>query len=90
MRGFLGAKLPELATKAKLIGLQPETTTQIAELWTQTKAQIAELRTEIADLRAETRAEFADVRGEMAELRLQIMQRPRRRQSILMSLPSSG
>ena len=71
MRGFLGTKLPELATKAELIGLQAET-----------KTQIAELRTEIADLRAETKAEFADVRGEMAELRLQIMQRPTRRQSV--------
>jgi len=64
MRGFLGTKLPELATKAELIGLQTETKTQIA------------------DLRAETKAEFADVRGEMAELRLQIMQRPTRRQSV--------
>jgi len=82
MRGFLGAKLPELATKAELIGLQAETTTQIAELRTQTTTQIAELRTEIAGLRAETKAVFADVRDEMAELRLRIVQRPTRRQSI--------
>ena len=71
MRGFLGSKLPELATKAELIGLRAGTTTQITEL-----------RTEIADLRAETKAEFADVREEMAELRLQIRQLPTRRQSI--------
>jgi len=82
MRGFLGSKLPELATKAELIGLRAGTTTQITELRTHTTTQIAELRTEIADLRAETKAEFADVREEMAELRLQIMQRPTRRQSI--------
>ena len=53
VRGFLTAKLPELATKA-----------------------------ELADLRSETKAEFGDIRREMAELRLEIIQRPTRRQSI--------
>ena len=75
MRGFLTAKLPELATNAKLTGLQAETKTQLADLRTETRAQLA-------DLRAETKAEFADVREEMAELRLQIMQQPTRRQSV--------
>jgi hypothetical protein len=42
----------------------------------------AETKTQIADLRAETKAEFADVRREIVELRLEIVQRPTRRQSI--------
>jgi ribosomal protein L29 len=75
MYGFLTAKLPKLATKAELIDLRAETKTQIANLRTETKTQIA-------DLRAETKTEFADVRHEIAELRLEIMQRPTRRQSI--------
>lgn len=64
MRGFLSAKLSELATKAKLISWRSET------------------KAETADLRNETKAEFADVRREMAELRLEIMPRPTRRQSV--------
>jgi ribosomal protein L29 len=75
MYGFLTARLPELATKAELIDLRAETKTQIADLRAETKTQIA-------DLRAETKTEFADVRQEMAGLRLEIMQRPTRRQSI--------
>ena len=71
MYGFLTARLPELATKAKLTGLRAETQTQIAGVGT-----------EIADLRAETKAEFSDVRREIVELRLEIVQRPTRRQSI--------
>lgn len=51
-----------------------------------TKAELADLRSEtkaaLADLRSETKTEFADVRREIAELRLEIMQRPTRRQSI--------
>jgi hypothetical protein len=51
-----------------------------------TKAELIDLRaetkTQIADLRAETKTEFADVRQETAGLRLEIMQRPTRRQSI--------
>jgi hypothetical protein len=51
-----------------------------------TEAELADLRSEtragIADLRNETRTEFADVRREMAGLRLEVMQRPTRRQSI--------
>jgi chromosome segregation ATPase len=93
MYGFLTAKLPELATKAELIDLRAENRTQIADLRTETKTQIAgtktqiadlrtETKTQIADLRAETKTEFADVRREIAELRLEIMQRPTRRQSI--------
>jgi hypothetical protein len=42
----------------------------------------ADTQTQIADLRAETKTEFADVRREIVELRLEIMQRPTRRQSI--------
>ena len=93
MYGFLTARLPELATKAELTSLRAETRTQIAgvgteiaDLRAETKTQIADLRaetkTQIADLRAETKAEFADVRREIVELRLEIVQRPTRRQSI--------
>ncbi len=75
MYGFLTVRLPELATKAELTDLRAATKTQIADLRTETKTQIA-------DLRAETKAEFADVRREIAELRLEIMQRPTCRQSV--------
>jgi hypothetical protein len=51
-----------------------------------TRAELADLRSEtktaLAGLRSETKAEFVDVRREMAELRLEIVQRPTRRQSI--------
>jgi hypothetical protein len=42
----------------------------------------AETKTQIADPRAETKAGFADVRREIVELRLEIVQRSTRRQSI--------
>ena len=64
VRGFLTAKLPELATKAEMADLRSET------------------RTALANLRSETKAEFGDIRREMAELRVEIIQRPTRRQSI--------
>ena len=64
VRGFLTAKLPELATKAEMADLRSET------------------RTALANLCSETKAEFGDIRREMAELRLEIIQRPTRRQSI--------
>jgi hypothetical protein len=80
MYGFMTAKLPELATKVDLAELRTETKAQIAELRTETK-------TEIAGLRAETKAEFAGVPREMvelrSELRLEILQRPTTRQSVL-------
>ena len=70
----------------EIADLRAETKTQIANLRAETKTQIADLRaktkTQIADLRAETKAEFADVRREIVELRLEIVQRPTRRQSI--------
>jgi hypothetical protein len=51
-----------------------------------TKAELADLRSEtrtaLASLRSETKAEFGDIRREMAELRLEIIRRPTRRQSI--------
>jgi hypothetical protein len=64
MRGFLAAKLPELANKAELNNLR------------------AENKRDVSELRAETQAEFVAVRREMTELRLEIVQRPTRRQSI--------
>lgn len=75
MRGFLAAKLPELATKAELNNLSAETKAGFAGLRAENKSDLAELR-------AETQAEFVAVRREMAELRLDIVQRPTRRQSI--------
>lgn len=75
MHGFLTAKLPELATKAELVESRGDTKAEFASLRAQTKA-------EFADLQAETKGEFADVRRGMAELRIEIMQRPTRRQSI--------
>jgi chromosome segregation ATPase len=95
--GFLTAKLPELATKAELIqlrsetnlgltGLRTELKAEAVDLRTELKAEVADLRTEIraeaTDLRGELKAEAADLRGEMAELRIEIMRRPTRRQSI--------
>jgi len=82
MYGFLTARLPELATKAELTSLRAETRTQIAGVGTEIADLRAETKTQIADLRAETKAEFADVRREIVELRLEIVQRPTRRQSI--------
>ena len=82
MYGFLTARLPELATKAELTSLRAETRTQIAGMGTEIADLRAETKTQIADLRAETKAEFADVRREIVELRLEIVQRPTRRQSI--------
>jgi hypothetical protein len=58
MRGFLSAKLPELATKAELISLRSETKAGMADLRRETKAGMA-------DLRSETKAEFTDVRHEI-------------------------
>ena len=75
MYGFLTARLPELATKAELIDLRAQNKTQIIDLRAETKSEFANLRTEMA-------SEFADVRQEIAGLRLEIMQRPTRRQSI--------
>ena len=82
MYGFLTARLPELATKAELTSLRAETRTQIAGVGTEIADLRAETKTQIADLRAETKTEFADVRREIVELRLEIVQRPTRRQSI--------
>jgi uncharacterized protein YydD (DUF2326 family) len=75
MLGFLQAKLPELATKAELANFRSDSKAEIADLR-------SEIKTEIVDLRNETRTELADVRREMAGLRLEIMQRPTRRQSM--------
>ena len=55
---------------------------QIAGVGTEIVDLRAETKTQIADLRPETKAEFADVRRELVELRLEIVQRPTRRQSI--------
>src|SRR6266446_1188688 len=86
MRGFHIAKLTELATKAELADLRSETKAESAALRAETKTASASLRGEmqaaLAGLRSETKAEFGDVRREMAELRLEIMQQPTRRQSI--------
>jgi chromosome segregation ATPase len=82
MRGFLSAKLPDLATKAELVGLGSGTKAELADLHSETKEDFAEIRRRFADLRSENKAEFADVRREMAELRLDVMQRPTRRQAI--------
>ena len=97
MRGFLNAKLPELATKAESADLRSETKTQLADFRSETKTQLADLRsetktqladlrsetkTQLADLRNETKAEFADIRRELAELRIDIVQRPTRRQAV--------
>jgi ribosomal protein L29 len=62
--------------------LRAETKTQIAGVGTEIADLRAETKTQIADLRAETKAEFFDVRREIVELRLEIVQRPTRRQSI--------
>jgi hypothetical protein len=75
MYGFLTARLPELATKAEVIGLRAETQTQIAELRTEIADSRTETKTQIADLRTETKAEIAD-------LRLEIVRRPTPRQSV--------
>ena len=90
MYGFLTARLPELATKAELTSLQAETRTQIAGVGTEIADLRAETKTQIADLRAETKAEFADVCREIVELRLEIVQRPTRRQSIFDSFAVVG
>jgi hypothetical protein len=82
MRGFLSAKLPELVTKTELVGLRSDTKAEFADLRGETKAQF-DIRREMADLRGETKAQFGDIRREMAELRLDIVQRPTRRQAIL-------
>jgi hypothetical protein len=66
----------------EIADLRAETKTQIADVGTEIADLRAETKTQIADLRAETKAEFADVRREIIGLRLEIMQRPTRRQSI--------
>lgn len=75
MRGFLAARLPELATKAELNNLRAETKAGFADLRAGNKGDLAQVR-------AETQAEFVAVRREMVEFRLEVVQRPTRRQSI--------
>ena len=71
-RGLMAATIPTLATKKELADLRSELKTEIAELR-------SELKTEIAELRSEFKSDMA-VLG--AELRLEITQRPTRRQSV--------
>jgi chromosome segregation ATPase len=78
MYGSLNAKLPELATKAEI----GEIRARLPEL--ATKSEIIEIRAKLPELA--TKAELADLRtelkSEMAELRIEILQRPTRRQAV--------
>ncbi len=75
MRGFLAAILPTLATKAELAEVRAELKSEIGELRT-------ELKSEIGGLRTELKSEIGGLRTELAELRLEILLRPTRRQTV--------
>jgi DNA repair exonuclease SbcCD ATPase subunit len=92
LRAELKSDMAGLRTELKsdMAGLRTEVKSEIAGLRTEVKLEIAELRSELksdtAELRSELKSDTAGLRtelkSEIVELRLGIMQRPTRRQTV--------